>query len=312
MDVSMQAIFVENLTKKYGDKEVLKEVNLKIKEGEFYALMGPNGSGKTTLASIIASVRSSTSGKIEIYGRKPENAKELIGYVPQENFSSPILTGKENLMYFAGLLGYSKSEAEKIVYDLLRKVGLSEDADKRVSNYSGGMRKRLEVATILFPGVKLLILDEPTTGLDPSARRKFLGMIQELRDEKTTILLITHIGADAELASRVGLIDRGVIIAEDEPERLKKNSGLENVINIETTIKNEKVANELSNYSENRKVLETDVGYRVYSRDPEEATPNIVRALDAFGCKVTKIETEKPSLEDVFFRLTEKTVSEVV
>lgn len=308
----MQAIFVENLTKKYGDKEVLKEVNLKIKEGEFYALMGPNGSGKTTLASIIASVRSSTSGKIEIYGRKPENAKELIGYVPQENFSSPILTGKENLMYFAGLLGYSKSEAEKIVYDLLRKVGLSEDADKRVSNYSGGMRKRLEVATILFPGVKLLILDEPTTGLDPSARRKFLGMIQELRDEKTTILLITHIGADAELASRVGLIDRGVIIAEDEPERLKKNSGLENVINIETTIKNEKVANELSNYSENRKVLETDVGYRVYSRDPEEATPNIVRALDAFGCKVTKIETEKPSLEDVFFRLTEKTVSEVV
>ena len=169
----------------------------------------------------------------------------------------------------------------------------------------------MEVATILFPGVKLLILDEPTTGLDPSARRKFLGMIQELRDEKTTILLITHIGADAELASRVGLIDDGIIIAEDEPENLKKNSGLENVINIETMIKTEKVANELGKYSENRKVLETDVGYRVYSRDPEEATPNIVRALDAIGCKTTKIETEKPSLEDVFFKLTETTVGKV-
>ena len=307
----MDTISVENLTKKYGDNEVLKKVNLKIEEGEFYALMGPNGSGKTTLASIMASVRSPTSGKIEIYGRRPEKAKELIGYIPQENFSSPILTGKENLMYFAGLLGYSRNKAKRIVDELLDKVGLSEDANKKVSVYSGGMRKRLEVATALFPGIKVLILDEPTTGLDPSARRKFLGLIEELRREKTTILLITHIGADAELASRVGLIDEGEIIAEDEPERLKKTSGLKNVINIETTIKSEKVANVLSNFSEKQKVLETDVGYRVFCKDVEKATPKIVRALDAIGCKATRIETEKPSLEDVFFKLTERMVREV-
>jgi ABC-2 type transport system ATP-binding protein len=307
----MDAIYTENLTKKYGDNEVLKGVNLRIKEGEFYALMGPNGSGKTTLASIMASVRSPTSGRIEIYGRKPEKAKEFLGYVPQENFSSPILTGKENLMYFAGLLGYPKKKAEKIVDELLNKIGLSKDADKRVSDYSGGMRKRLEVATVLFPGVKFLVLDEPTTGLDPSARRKFLGLIREIKEEKTTILLITHIGADAELASRVGLIDEGEIIAEDAPEKLKKASGLKDVINIETAIKGEAVADVLSKFSEKKKVLETDVGYRVYCRDVEEATPNIVRALDAIGCKATRIETEKPSLEDVFFTLTEKVVREV-
>ncbi|MGD8544102.1 MAG: ABC transporter ATP-binding protein [Candidatus Bathyarchaeota archaeon] len=307
----MDAVSVEKLTKKYGDNEVLKGVNLKIAEGEFYALMGPNGSGKTTLASIIVSVRFPTSGKIEIYGKKPENAKELIGYVPQESFSSPILTGKENLMYFAGLLGYSKNTSEKKVNELLKKIGLTEDANKRVSDYSGGMRKRLEVATALFPGIKILILDEPTTGLDPSARRKFLGLIQELRKEKTTVLLITHIGADAELASRVGLIDEGKIIAEDEPERLKKASGLKDVINIETTIKSETVANVLSKFSEKQKVLETDVGYRVYCEDVEVATPSIVRALDAIGCKATRIETEKPSLEDVFFKLTERMVREV-
>jgi len=307
----MDAIYAEKLTKKYGNNEVLKEVNLRIEEGEFYALMGPNGSGKTTLASIMASVRSPTSGKIEIYGRKPEKAKELIGYVPQENFSSPILTGRENLMYFAGLLGYSKNKAERIVNELLNKIGLSEDANKRVSEYSGGMRKRLEVATALFPGMQILILDEPTTGLDPSARRKFLGLIEELRGEKTTILLITHIGADAELASRVGLIDKGEIIAEEEPERLKETSGLKNVINIETTIKSEKVATLLSKFSEKQKVLETDVGYRVYCKNVEEATPKIVRSLDAVGCRATKIETEKPSLEDVFFKLTEKMVREV-
>jgi ABC-2 type transport system ATP-binding protein len=307
----MDAINVEKLTKKYGDNEVLKGVNLKIAEGEFYALMGPNGSGKTTLASIIVSVRSPSSGKIEIYGEKSEKARGLIGYIPQENFSSPILTGKENLMYFAGLLGYSKKTAEKTVDEILNKIGLSEDADKRVSNYSGGMRKRLEIATALFPGIKILILDEPTTGLDPSARRKFLGLIQELREEKTTVLLITHIGADAELASKVGLIDEGKIIAEDEPEALKKASGLKDVINIETATKSEKIAKTLGKFSEKKKVLETDVGYRVYCKDVEEATPEIVRSLDAIGCRATKIETEKPSLEDVFFKLTEKMVKEV-
>lgn len=306
----MDAICVENLTKKYGINQVLKGLNLRIAEGEFYALMGPNGSGKTTLVSILASVRLATSGKVEVYGRKPAHAKEFIGYVPQENFSSPMLTGKENLMYFARLLGYSKNKAEKIVDGLLDKMGLSGDANKRVSRYSGGMRKRLEVATALFPGIKILILDEPTTGLDPSARRNFFGLIQDVKEEKTTILLITHIGADAELASRVGLIHEGKLIAEDEPERLKKTSGLENVIRIETAIKGEKVTDVLRNFSEKQKVLETDLGYRVYCRDVEKATPDIVRSLDGIGCKVTQIETVKPSLEDVFFELTEKPLGE--
>jgi len=305
------AVLAEKVTKKYGKKEVLKEVNLKISKGEFYALMGPNGSGKTTLASILASVKLPTSGKIQIFGKKPEDAKKITGYVPQENFSSPILTGKENLMYFAGLLGYSKREAAEIVEGLLNKVGLEEDANKRVSHYSGGMRKRLEVATILFPSLKLLILDEPTTGLDPSARRKFLGLVQGLRNEETTILLVTHIGADADLASRVGLMDKGAIIVEDQPERLKKSSGFENVVNIETSIKNEKVANLLSKFSEKMKVLETETGYRVFTEDAEEATPKIVRSLDQIGCKVIRIETAKPSLEDVFFKLTERKVREV-
>jgi ABC-2 type transport system ATP-binding protein len=301
----------ERVTKVYGKKEVLNEVDLKIGNGEFYALMGPNGSGKTTLASILASVKFPTSGRIEIFGRKPEAAKSIMGYVPQEKFSSPLLTGEENLMYFAGLLGYSKRDAADIVEGLLEKVGLREDAGKRVANYSGGMRKRLEVATILFPGLKLLILDEPTTGLDPSARRKFLGLVQGLRNEETTILLVTHIGADAELASKVGLMDNGTIIAEDQPEALKKSSGLENVVNIETSIKNEKVASLLGNFSEKLKVLETELGYRVFAEDVEEATPKIVMSLDQVGCKVLRIETVKPSLEDVFFKLTETSVREV-
>jgi len=307
----MYAVYIENLTKKYGDKEVLKRVNLRIEEGEFYSLMGPNGSGKTTLVSIIASVKLPNSGKIEIYGKKPGKAKKLISYVPQENFSSKLLTGRENLLYFAGLLGYSGNKAEKLVSEILDKIGLREDADKTVAYYSGGMRKKLEVATALFPEIKILILDEPTTGLDPSARRKFFGLIKEMKNEKTTILLITHIGTDAELATRVGLMNNGRIIAEDEPERLKKISGLKNVINVETPIKNERVVHILRNFSEQQKILETDIGYRVYCKEVEKTTPDIVRALDRIGCKTTRIETVKPSLEDVFFKLTEKAIEEV-
>lgn len=307
----MSAIILEKVTKQYGENCVLDGVDLRIAKGEFYALMGPNGSGKTTLISIIASVKSPNSGNIEIYGKKPEKAKELIGYVPQENFSSPLLTGKENLMYFAGLLGYPNSKAKKIVDELLNKIGLLDDANKRVSDYSGGMRKRLEIATALLPDIKILILDEPTTGLDPSARRKFLGLLQDLRNEKTTILLVTHIGADADLASRVGLMDKGKIIAEDRPERLKTSSGLENVVNIETSIKNAKVAKILKNFSEKMEILETELGYRVFTEETEVAIPKIVRSLDEVGCKVIRIETMKPSLEDVFFRLTEKKIREV-
>jgi len=169
------------LYKKYGKRTVLDSLSLKIQEKEFYALMGPNGAGKTTLVAIIASVILPTEGEVEIYGKKPQFMKKFISYVPQEIFSSPMLTGRENLMYFARLMGYSKDKAKELMNEILERIGLSKDADKRVSKYSGGMRKRLEVATAFFPNIKILILDEPTTGLDPSARREFLGLIQEMK-----------------------------------------------------------------------------------------------------------------------------------
>jgi len=235
------AVHIEDLVKTYGSRRVLDGVNLDVQEGEFYALMGPNGSGKTTLASIIAAVKTQDSGIVEVYGNKPAQAKEFLGYVPQENFSSPKLSGKENLVYFAGLLGYSRSRANQQVVEMLQSVGLSEEADKRVDKYSGGMRKKLEVATAIFPGIKVLILDEPTTGLDPAARRSFFSMIQEIMDRKTSIILITHIGSDAELASRVGLIDNGKMIAEGTPDELKRKHAIEDVITVETAVKTDSV-----------------------------------------------------------------------
>jgi len=304
------AVHVENLVKTYDSRRVLDEVNLDVPEGEFYALMGPNGSGKTTLASIIAAVKTQDSGIVEVYGKKPAQAREFIGYVPQENFSSPKLSGKENLIYFAGLLGYSRSQANQLAAGMLNKLGLSEQAEKRVAKYSGGMRKRLEVATAIFPGIKVLILDEPTTGLDPAARRAFFSMVQDIMDNKTSIILITHIGSDAELASRVGLIDNGKMIAEGTPDELKRKHAVEDVITVETAMKSDSVVSVLKDYSINGKVTESEAGYKIYSRNGDKILADVVRNLDQAGQRVTRIEMARPTLEDVFFRLTEKHLQE--
>jgi ABC-2 type transport system ATP-binding protein len=304
------AVHVENLVKTYDSRRVLDGVNLDVPEGDFYALMGPNGSGKTTLASIIAAVKTQDSGIVEVYGKKPAQAKEFIGYVPQENFSSPKLSGKENLVYFASLMGYSRSQANQLVVEVLKKVGLSEEADKRVAKYSGGMRKRLEVATAIFPGIKVLILDEPTTGLDPAARRSFFSMVQDIMGKKTSIILITHIGSDAELASRVGLIDNGKMIAEGTPDELKRKHADEDVIIVETAVKADSVLAVLKDYSINGKVAESETGYKIYSRNGDRVLADVVRSLDQAGHKVMRIEMARPTLEDVFFRLTERHLQE--
>jgi ABC-2 type transport system ATP-binding protein len=304
------AIHVENLAKTYDSRRVLDGVNLDVAEGEFYALMGPNGSGKTTLASIIAAVKTPDSGIVEVYGKKPAQAKEFIGYVPQESFSSPKLSGKENLVYFANLLGYSRNQANQLVAEMLKNIGLSEEADKRVAKYSGGMRKRLEVATAIFPGIKVLILDEPTTGLDPAARRTFFSMIQEIMDKKTSILLITHIGSDAELASRVGLIDNGRIIAEGTPDELKRKHAVEDVITVETAVKTDSVLLILKGFSIDGRVAELETGYRIYSQNGDKVIADVVRSLDQAGHKVMRIEMAPPTLADVFFKLTQRNLQE--
>ena len=306
----MFAIHVANLVKTYDSQRVLDGVNLDVTEGEFYALMGPNGSGKTTLASIVAAVKTPDSGIVEVYGNRPAQAKEFIGYVPQENFSSPKLSGRENLVYFANLLGYSRNQANQLVVEMLKSVGLSEEADKRVAKYSGGMRKRLEVATAIFPGIRVLILDEPTTGLDPAARRSFFSMIQEIMDKQTSIILITHIGSDAELASKVGLIDNGRMIAEGTPDELKRKHVVEDVIIVETAVKSDSVLSVLKGFSIDGRVAESEAGYKIYSRNGDKVIADVVRSLDQAGHKVMRIEMARPTLEDVFFKLTQRNLQE--
>ena len=302
------AIAVDNVRKSYDSEEVLCGVNLRIPVGVFYALMGPNGSGKSTLISIIAGTCSPDSGSVEIFGFNPPDdgieMKRFMGYVPQENFSSPHLTGRENLVYFARLFGLSKSEAEAETKRLLEMMELSGHAEKRVSKYSGGMRKRLEVATALFPGVSILILDEPTTGLDPSARKDFLGLLKRINENGITVFLVTHIGEDAEAASLIGFMNDGQIVMEDEPGKLKRESGLQSAILIDVHPKSNRVALALAALDDECAIVETPDGFKMLCTHAEDVVHQVVLALKKIGCTATRIETVMPSLEDVFFAAT--------
>ena len=310
------AVLVKNLYKSFEGFQALRGVSLQISAGEFYALMGPNGSGKTTLTSIIAGTTRPDTGSIRIFNHDIQddglNAKRMIGYVPQENFSAPHLTGRENLVYFARLLGYSRSQARSEAVRLLEMMKLNEHADKRVSGYSGGMRKRLEVATALLPGTQLLILDEPTTGLDPSARKDFLESVAEVNKEGITVLLVTHIGEDAERASIVGFMNRGKIIVEDTPEFLKKRSGLEVSILIDIDHKSDELTLALASMHPDCIVLEIPTGYRMCCEGADNMIPKIIRLLDEMGFKATRVELVNPTLEDAYTKWTQSEFNEVV
>jgi len=307
----MHSIYIKDLKKNYGDQKVLDGVDLVIEEGEFYALMGPNGSGKSTLSSIMASVTKFDSGILEIHGKKPEQAREMISYIPQENFSVPQLSGRENLIYFASILGIGGQDARGLINQMLEKVGLTKDADKQFSRYSGGMKKRLELATALFPGVRVLILDEPTTGLDPAARRDFFTLLGNVKHDQTSIFLITHLGSDAEAASRVGLIHKGKIIAEGTPATLRTQYAPEETITIETATQGSNCEAILKPFSDGQKVAQLQNGYRIYARDGGQVLPEVIKALNQAGITVNRTEVAKPTLEDVFFKLTEQPMQEV-
>ena len=299
----------KDVSKSYNGTQVLAGVDLQVRSSDFYVLMGPNGSGKSTLLSILAGTNTLDAGTVGILGndicQDRIKARELIGYVPQESFCSAFLTGRENLEYFAGLLELDKSEMKSKIDTLLQMVGLDEDADRRVAEYSGGMRKRLEVATALLGDAKILFLDESTTGLDPSVRKEFLDLLQEINKEGTAILMVTHIGEDAEVASRVGFMLHGDIIAEGTPAELKEQSGLKTSIVIDATPKSDELMMLLANMSKDCIVIEREDTLVLTCGELKNLVPRIVEELQSSGFEMHSVNTKPPSLEDVFYHITE-------
>ncbi|WP_141430916.1 ABC transporter ATP-binding protein [Bacillus sp. 03113] len=222
METQQPIVFIDNVSKSFGDQQVLTNIQLAIQEGEIFGLLGPSGAGKTTLVKQMIGLDLPSSGEIYLYDQKMPSLQliEEIGYMAQSDALYGELTAKENLEFFASLYGLKGAQRKKRIYEVMEIVQLTEHLQKLVHNYSGGMKRRLSLAIALLHKPKLLILDEPTVGIDPVLRKNIWTSFYELKKQGSTIIVTTHVMDEAEKCDRLGMIRDGKLIATGTPKEL--------------------------------------------------------------------------------------------
>ena len=302
-----EVLALQGVVKRFGDRVAVDNVSFTVQEGEVYGLLGPNGAGKTTLMSIIAGIIKPTSGEVKVFGSSPLNpdTRRLIGFCPQEPVVYENMSGYENMMFYAGLHGLKGSEAKRRVSELLEFVGLTEYAKRPVKEYSGGMKKRLNLAVALVGDPKLILLDEPTTGMDPNIRREVWDAIKRLKEEGRTVILATHYMEEADaLSDRVAIMDRGRVIVEGRPDELKKIYGPKAVVALELAQVKSELLERLKGYAVEGKIVVEGCTVRIHVEDPDRAAPELVYEAVKSSCTLISLRISTPTLEDVFLRLT--------
>jgi ABC-2 type transport system ATP-binding protein len=303
-----KAVEIEKLTRRFGSLAAVDRISLSIGEGEIFGLLGPNGAGKTTTIKMLSTMLQITSGSARVCGldvkERPDDVRRCIGIVFQDPAVDVELTGRENLDFHARLYGMGRSEREKRILEALRIVGMEDKANTLVGKYSGGMKRRLEIARGLMHYPKVLFLDEPTLGLDAQTRRVIWDHIKRInREEKVTIILTTHYMEEADyLCNRVAIMDQGKILASGSPARLKSSIGAD-VIYIRASDPGA-FRKSLASQGWVKKAAVYDGHLCISLKDGETRIPQIIRLSEKAGISVTSIELKKPTLEDVFIRYT--------
>jgi ABC-2 type transport system ATP-binding protein len=308
--MSVPAIRIQGLTKSYGNVTALRGIDITIEEGQFFGLLGPNGAGKTTTINILTGLVLREQGRTEIFGRDTVKdyrfTRSQVGISAQElavDWFFPI----ERLLYFhAGYYGISKERARPRVEALLQRLGLEEKRHSRLRELSGGMKRRYQLAKALVPDPRILILDEPTAGVDVELRHELWQYLRELHQAGKTILLTTHYIEEAEmLCERVAIIDQGRVITEGTPRELTSRLGRAGI-----TIHLAGWRDELPELLKGYTYTQEDGRLHFTVRDPEAEMPRIITILARFGCHIHSVETERSSLEDVFLSLTGKGINQ--
>ncbi len=305
----MAIIEIERLTKKYGSVSAVDGISFSIKEGEIFGFLGPNGAGKTTTISMLSTINEPTSGTARVNGydivRQKNEVRSSIGIVFQDPSLDDQLTGRENLELHGMLYGVPATERRKAIDRALELVDLGDKADAIVKAYSGGMRRRLELARGLVHRHKVLFLDEPTVGLDPQTRRKIWAHIKHLNEkQRITIILTTHYIEEADaLCSRIGVIDHGKMIRIDTSEKLKDSLGGDIITaNVSSPKEFIRIAKRMRSVKSAKDYDDGKVD--ITAGNGSMAIPALLKAAYDNKIRVDSITLKRPSLEDVFIALT--------
>ncbi|MEM0438130.1 MAG: ABC transporter ATP-binding protein [Candidatus Micrarchaeia archaeon] len=301
------AIQAKGLVKKYPGKVALDNFSIEVSEGEVLGLLGPNGAGKSTFIRILSGAESPTSGELFLHGEKAsKSSRRMIGVAPQENAIYPLLTCMENLLYFGSLYGVGGKDAHTRAEELLQQLNLSDKKNVPAASLSGGMRRRLNLACALMHRPKIIILDEPTTGLDPAVRNSMWKTVRDIAHESgATVLLTTHYLEEAEaLCSRIVLMNAGKVVADGTPAALKKFAGREIAKIKSIPGRYELVAGKLHAVKGVDMATPTEHGLVVEADDIAPLIQPITRLMERHGEKIVELSISRPSLEDVFLKLT--------
>lgn len=310
----MNAIETMDLTRKFGSLTAVDNVNLKVKEGEIFGLLGPNGAGKSTTISMLCTIMKPTSGTAKVNGydivHEPSQVRGSIGIVFQDPSIDDKLTGRENMEMHADLYDVQRDVMHSRIDEVLQLVELKDRASDYVNTYSGGMRRRLEIARSLIHYPRVLFLDEPTLGLDPQSRDHIWSYIRDLKErENITIILTTHYMEEAdELCDRIAIIDRSRIIAMDTPHNLKEE--LEGEIIILQTNNNDKLVDKLLETELADNITEINGELNLKVKNAHTALPRIVELAVSNGVYVDSISIREPHLDDVFMHFTGREIRE--
>lgn len=306
----MVDIEVENLTKRFGDFCAVDRISFSVGHGEIFGLLGPNGAGKSTLIRMMTTLITPTDGTVRIDGcdviRDSDGVRRAIGVIPQAMTSDLDLTAFENMQIFAKLYGLTGREARPVIEGLLEAVDLVPWRDKPLKMFSGGMRRRLEIARGLVHAPKIFFLDEPTTGLDPVSRTAVWEMLAKLRKERDlTILMTTHYMDEADkLCDRIAIVDHGKLVALDSPLKLKASVPGRNVIEVSFAAPPPDWTTVLQKLPDVAKLESVDNVYRIGSHNGPATTLALMEAARAANLAILSLSVQSTTLDDVFVHFT--------
>ncbi|MDP4089482.1 MAG: ABC transporter ATP-binding protein [Bacillota bacterium] len=305
----MSFIKVENLVKKYESNTAVAGISLEIEKGELFGLLGPNGAGKSTTISMLSGLLTPTEGSICINGidivKKPMEVKKILGLVPQEIALYPTLTAKENLDFWGKMYNLSGKELRNRVQEVLELVGLEDRKNERIEKYSGGMKRRINIGAALLHRPEILIMDEPTVGIDPQSRNHILETVKRLNSEGMTVIYTSHYMEEVEfLCTRIGIIDHGRLLAMGEKDELKRSVITMDKIELELSKVTPTVSERIEKLEHVESFTVEDRKVTINSRKSEELLGNVLSAISKMNIKVLSMKIQEPNLESVFLSLT--------